>query len=130
MKNDIDIKQLREFGLIISLGVPLAFGLVFPKIAGHDFQQWTLYVGFIALLLGIIKPSLLFYPYKAWILIGEILGWINSRIILGLIFIIILQPLAICMKISGYDPLRKYKNKGNSYKEIKNNNRVNLKKIF
>ena len=130
MKNYIDIKQLRKFGLIISLGIPLAFGLVFPKIAGHDFQKWTIYVGFIALLLGIIKPSLLFYPYKAWILIGEILGWINSRIILGFIFIIILQPLALCMKISGYDPLRKNKNKGNSYKEIKNNNRVDLKKIF
>ena len=130
MKISISIKKLREFGLIFGFGVPLAFGLIFPKIAGHNFQIWTLFLAIPALFLGIIKPSLLYYPYKFWILIGEILGWINSRIILGLIFVIILQPLSIIMKIYGYDPLRKHKNKDESYKEIKNNCKVNLKKVF
>ena len=130
MENSITKKKLREFGLIIAIGLPLMFGWLFPIIAGHDFQRWTIYVAIPSISFGIFKPSLLFYPYKVWIFIGEMLGWINSRIILGLIFIIILQPLALCMKMFGYDPLRKNKIKGKSYKEIKNSYNVDLRKIF
>ena len=38
--------------------------------------------------------------------LGKALGWINSRIILGLVFIIVLQPIAFIMKSFGYDPLK------------------------
>ena len=38
--------------------------------------------------------------------LGNILSWINSRLILGIVFAI-LQPIALIMKIFGYDPLRK-----------------------
>ena len=63
--------------------------------------------------------------------IGLALGWINSRIILGLIFLLVLQPISLIMKIVGYDPLRK-KRKGNelSYRESKKGYEVNLNRIF
>ena len=70
-----------------------------------------------ALILGLIKPSLLFYPYKVWMKLGHILGWVNSRIILGLVFVIVLQPISLIMKIFNYDPLRKKKNNQKSYRE-------------
>ena len=37
--------------------------------------------------------------------IGNALGWINSRIILGFIFVLVVQPIALIMNISGYDPV-------------------------
>ncbi len=39
--------------------------------------------------------------------LGKYLGWINIHIILGLVFIIVLQPIAIVMRILGYAPLKK-----------------------
>ena len=62
--------------------------------------------------------------------LGHILGWINSRIILGLVFIIVLQPIALIMRISGHDPLRIKKSNQKSYREIKANKKTNLQKIF
>ncbi len=41
--------------------------------------------------------------------IGHVLGWVNSRLVLGLVFLIVLIPISFFMKLFGYDPLRKKK---------------------
>ena len=130
MKESISKKQLREFGFLIGLGIPIIIGWIIPAISGHIFRSWSLWVGCPSLILGILKPSLLFYPYKAWMKLGHALGWINSRIILGLIFIVVVQPIAFIMKLFGYDPLRKKKNFEDSYREKRQNHMVDLTKIF
>ena len=131
MHNRISKKILREFGLIISFSFPILIGLVLPYLGGHSFRIWTLWISFPLLFLAILKPDLLFYPYKAWMKLGYILGWFNSRVILGLVFLLILQPIALIMRVFGHDPLRIKKNiNQKSYREIKNNQEVNFKKIF
>ena len=80
--------------------------------------------------MGIIRPDYLFYPYKIWMKIGHILGWINSRIILGMVFILVLQPIALIMKFFGYDPLRRKKKEQTSYRESKEGHKIDLKRIF
>ena len=129
-KDSISKKQLREFGFIIGLGLPIIIRWIIPSIYGHLFLSWSLFVGGAALIIGVLKPMLLFYPYKLWIKIGFLLGWINSRLILGFIFIIILQPIALVLKIVRYDPLKKSKNNDISYRENKESHKVNLTKIF
>ena len=130
MKESISKKQLREFGFLIGFGFPIIIGWIIPAISGHIFRSWSLWVGCPSLILGILKPSLLFYPYKAWMKLGHALGWINSRIILGLVFILVLQPIAFIMNLFGYDPLRRKKNVEDSYRE-KNAHRIkNLTRIF
>ena len=62
--------------------------------------------------------------------IGNILGWLNSHLILGLVFIGVLIPISFVMKIIGYDPLRLKKVNKKSYREVKVDYEVNLKKIF
>ena len=130
MKKNIDNKILREFGFLISFVFPILIGWILPALGGHSFRIWTLFISFPALILASIRPGLLFYPYKAWMKLGYILGWINSRIILGLVFFMVLQPIAILMKLFGHDPLRIKKSNQKSYKEDKINHKVNLKKIF
>jgi len=131
MKEIISKKQLRQFGIIIGIGIPIIIGWLIPFIWSHSFRAWTFWLGLPLFVLGLIKPTLLFYPYKAWIGIGHILGWINSRIILGLVFILVLQPIAYAMRLFGYDPLKqnlKGKN-ADSYRELKSN-KVDLTRIF
>ena len=70
------------------------------------------------------------YPFKVWIMTGNILGWINSRIILGIVFIVILQPIALLLRIRGYDPLRKVRKGKNTYRENRENRQTDLTRIF
>ena len=83
MKNNISKKKLREFGFLIGFGFPLLIGWILPFIIGHSFRNWTLWIGIPALIFAIARPISLFYAYKIWMKLGHILGWINSRIILG-----------------------------------------------
>ena len=130
MKGSISKKQLYEFGLLIGFGFPILIGWLLPAFAGHGFRVWTLWVGVTSLILGVLKPPLLFLPYKAWMALGLALGWINSRLILGVVFILILLPIAIIMRFLGYDPLKLKKRNENSYRENKKNHKVNLSRIF
>ena len=130
MRKNISKKQLREFGFLIGFGFPIIIGWLIPAISGHLFRTWSLWIGFPALILGILKPSLLSFPYRGWMAIGLALGWVNSRLILGLVYLIILLPIAVFMKIFGYNPLRKNKNNQTSYREIKNDENFDLTKIF
>ena len=123
-------KTYREFGILVGILFPLIIGLIIPKIFGHDFRNWTIYVGSILIFFGIINPKSLKYPYKIWIGLGNILGYINSHIILGTIFFLILFPISILIKVIGYDPLKLKKNNKTSYREIRKDDSINFEKIF
>ena len=130
MKNTINKKQLRDFGFLIGIGLPLIFGFLIPFLYGHSFRVWTIWISSPLLILSIINPSLLFFPYKFWMKLGEILGWINIRLILGLVFFIILLPISIFMRFFKYDPLRKKDLSLKTYREIKKEVVIDLTKIF
>ena len=130
MRENISKKKLREFGYIVAFGFPIIIGWIIPAISGHLFRSWTLWIGFSSLFFGILKPNLLFYPYVAWMKLGYILGWFNSKIILGLVYLLVLLPIALIMKIFGYDPLKEKKNNKLTFRENIKDKEVNLRKIF
>ena len=131
MKSNISERQLREFGFLMGIVFPLLIGWLIPSIWGHMFKVWTLWIGIPSIILGNIRPRLLLYPYKLWMLIGHILGWVNSRLILGLVFILVLQPIALIMKIFGYDPLRIRKEINKiSYREDRKQIHIDITRIF
>ena len=130
MKETISKKQLREFGLLIGFGFPILIGLLIPAVAGHGFRAWTLWVGITGLILGLTAPRLLHYPYKGWMALGHALGWVNSHIILGLVFIVVLQPIAYIMRFTGYDPLRRRLNGEKTYREPRQDHKTDLTRIF
>ena len=130
MKEHISQKQLREFGLLIGFGFPILIGWILPALFGHEFRAWTLWVGIPGLILGLTAPRLLLYPYKGWMALGHALGWINSHIILGLVFIVVLQPIAYAMRLTGYDPLRRRRKGVTTYRENCQDHRTDLTRIF
>ena len=74
MINLITNKKLRKFGLIVGMIFPLLLGLIIPYIRGHSFAEWTLFIGIPLFITGIVKPKLLYLPYKFWITLGQYLG--------------------------------------------------------
>ena len=127
------IKQntLREFGIIFGLGLPIIIGWLIPTLFGHAPRTWTLVIGIPILIISIFYPRILKLPYKIWIKIGIILGWINSKIILGIVYFVILIPISLVMKLFKYDPLKKKISKEQiSYREITKNKTIDITKIF
>ena len=130
MNEIISKKQLREFGLLIGFGFPLLIGWLIPALSSHGLRVWTLWVGFIGILIGLTYPRLLSYPYKLWMKLGLILGWVNSRIILGLVYMIVLLPIAFVMRIIRYDPLRTKRKGEKTYREKRIEHQTDLTRIF
>lgn len=52
-----------------------------------------------------ISPQILRPILTLWLLIGTILGWINSRIILGVVFFSFFLPVRIVASLRGKDSL-------------------------
>ena len=122
--------ELRNFGLFVGILFPVLVGFLLPYIFGHEFRIWTLLIGLPLIIGGLISPKNLKPFYSLWIQIGNLLGFINSKIILTTIFILIVQPISLVMKIFGYDPLRRKHNISLSYREVRKNDKIDLEKIF
>ena len=129
-KKQISTKILRDFGILIGFGFPTIIGFIIPFITGHSFRLWTLFLGVTSLILSYLYPNLLYFPYKLWMKLGYLLGWINSRVILVMVFFLVLLPMAIVMKLFGYDPLKTKKSFDSTYKIDKKTYKIDLKKIF
>ena len=130
MKQTITIKQLRNFGLLIGFGFPILIGWLLASFTGHGLRIWTFWVGIPSLILGILAPRLLHYPYRIWMAMGHALGWINSRLILGFVYIIILQPIAYTMRLFRYDPLKMRRKGEKTYRENRKDYKVDFTRIF
>ena len=67
---------------------------------------------------------------QGWMALGHALGWVNSHIILGLVFIVVLQPIAYVMRLTGHDPLRRRRKEEKTYRENRQDHRTDLTRIF
>ncbi|MDH5413444.1 MAG: SxtJ family membrane protein, partial [Flavobacteriaceae bacterium] len=68
---------------------------------------------------ALLLPSTLNLVYRGWMAIGHVLGWINTRIILGIMFYIIFLPVGLLLKLAGKDPMARTITKSqNTYRVI------------
>ena len=98
-------KAYRNFGLLVGailLGISL-----WPLIKGQPPRLWLTAIAAVLVLAAVVWPQGLSPVYSIWIKIGDGLGWINSRIILGIVFYGMFTPMGLMMKVLGKDPLQK-----------------------
>jgi hypothetical protein len=101
-----DPKQLRHFGLIVG-GIFAAIGLWPAVVRGQSPRWWAVALGVALVLPALLLPGSLRPAYRVWMALGDVLGWINTRIILGAIFYGMLTPIGVCLRLRGRDPLRR-----------------------
>jgi len=118
----IDKDGLREFGMVTATITALLFGLLLPYLFDHPIPDFPLPFKISMVLAGIalILPIVLKPLYAIWMVIGFILGWINTRIILGVVFYTLFTPVALSMKLLRKDPMhRNLSSKLESYRKTK-----------
>ena len=62
-------------------------------------------VGAVLLFFGAVQPRLLAWPSAAWGRVSRVLGYVNARIILTVLFWVLLVPLSLIWRVTGKDPL-------------------------
>jgi ABC-type glycerol-3-phosphate transport system permease component len=108
-------KQLRTFGIALSVFLG-GIGLI-HFLKGHTPQNlWFWGAAIIILLITLVVPLVINPIYTVAIFIAHKLGWINTRIILGLIYYLLFTPASLIMKLVGKDPLnRKFDKEAKTY---------------
>ena len=97
-------RAIRSFGLLVG-GVLIVLGVVFRE---HSEAGLALIAGGAALLvLGPVAPRLLTLPYKAWMALALVLGYVMTRVLLTAVYVLIVTPLGIAMRLSGRDPMQR-----------------------
>jgi hypothetical protein len=99
-----DARELRTFGLLVGA----VFGLiaVYPLFKGETIRAWSAVISAALIAPAIFFPPLLALPHRIWSMIGHILGWLNTRIILTLLYFAAIVPVSLVLKILGRDPLK------------------------
>ena len=128
----VSAQELRKFALTTGAMIALVFGIVLPWLFSHAWPSWPWLAGGALALWGVLAPASLALVHKGWMKFAEALGWINSRIILTVVFYAIFFPTAVVLRALGKDPLRrKFEAKLTSYRVTsKQRARDNLEKPF
>ena len=103
--DDLSVPEYRKFGLSFAAVILLFFGLLLPLIFATQFPLWPWIVSSLLLLWALLSPASLHYLYKPWMRFAHVLGFINTRLLLGLIFILIFVPIALVFRLFRVDLL-------------------------
>jgi len=123
-----DLKSLRKFGM--TMGIALLAVAVFIIMRRHDPQP-ALLIALIFFILGIAAPILLKPLYIAWMRFAYLLGWVNTRLLLAIIFYLVFTPIGLVMRLCGVDPLKRKINKEEkSYWEKRESTQLSYERQF
>lgn len=97
----------REFGLLV--------GAVFTLLGAWWFYRGKfaiaapvfIYAGAALITLGALAPWILEVPRRLWMKLAEGLSYVSSRIILAIIFFLVLTPIGLIKRATGWDPLQR-----------------------
>ena len=105
----------REFGLIVGGMLLLLSCWWLYRGKFHSLTQFTLPVGALLVLFGMVIPRVLYYPNKAWMAFAEVLSYISTRIILAFVYFVVITPIGFIKRLSGWDPLDRRAARRESY---------------
>lgn len=104
-KLNLDKNNLRKFGIIMGMAF-LAITLFILIRQGKGILPASI-ISAIFFISALVTPVLLKPIYIFWMRLALILSWINTRLILLIIFYLIFTPLGLAMRLFGVDLLER-----------------------
>ena len=96
-------KEVRKFGLMFgAIAVAIATYMLFRQ---NTSWQWFMCAAVFFLATGLLLRPVLRPLYIGWMAFAFALGWVNSRLLLGLFFYLVLTPIGLIMRMTGKDLL-------------------------
>jgi hypothetical protein len=111
-----DSRELRNFALLLGTIVATLFGLA-PLARHHPMRLWPWIIAIALWSFALLAPSALRPLHRGWSRFGQGLGWVNTRVILTLLYAIVVTPLGLAIRVLGRDPMaRKFEPAKPSYR--------------
>jgi len=126
--DDVKISSNRSFGLVFFI-VFLLIAL-YPLINQGEIRIWSVLISLFFLILGIINSKILTPLNKVWFKFGIFLGKLISPLVMGIIFFLVVTPIAFLMRILKKDLLNLKFNKNSSYWIEKTDPKSTMKNQF
>ena len=105
----------REFGLIVGgMFVLLSSWWIYRGKFPHVYR-FTLPLGALLVLFGLVFPRALVWPNRAWMAFAEVLSFISTRVVLAAVYFLVLTPIGVVKRWSGWDPLHRRAAASESY---------------
>ena len=96
-----DKTALKKFALTMSIAFPVVFMGVLPLIFGLGIPLWPAAISALLLVLYVIFPAGIYYPQLVWAYIAFALGWVNTRVLLFLVFYVLIFPVGFIARRLG-----------------------------
>ena len=110
--------DLKKFGLMTGGILMGLFGLTIPLISNHSSPGWPWLIGLSLWIVALIRPNLLKKVYELWMKFGDVLGHINTRIILAFLYFFVIVPIGVVKQRLGQDNMGKsFDHKLKTYKK-------------
>lgn len=107
---DTSPARVRKFGFLFGVIGALATGYFLYK--GSGVWVWTAGAAVFFVLTGLALQPALKPLYVAWMAFAFVLGWINTRLLLGVFFYLVLTPIGLALRLTGKDLLDKKIDRG------------------
>ena len=100
------------------MGAILALIGIWPVLfRGERLRLGALVVAGVLIVPALLFPRSLRLLHRGWMAIGHVLGWINTRLILGIIFYALFTPIGFFMRLLGRDPMsRQFEPSADTYR--------------
>ena len=115
-KLNLDRIVLKRFGITMGI-VSLIISCILFFRCKYNSAILSLGVSLIFFLAGLFVPTLLKYLYIVWMRFAFILAWINTRIILAVIFYVIFTFVGLFMRLLRIDLLERKKKQSTYWKQ-------------
>lgn len=103
MTEPVSLGQARRSTLLVTVMLALLAG--WQTRRGHQAAVWTLAIMAFATATCLLRPSATLAFHRWWMRLATALGWINSRILLSLVYFGLMTPLGLVRRGVGQDPL-------------------------
>ena len=101
-----DRPALRQFGGIMAVALAgLTAWLWYRDSATAALSAAA--AGSLFGLCGLVIPTALRVPFGLWMYLARILGWINTHVLLGIVFYSLFTLTGLVMRLFRYDPLQR-----------------------
>jgi saxitoxin biosynthesis operon SxtJ-like protein len=104
----------RSFGISVGT-VLLAIGAYLLWRGRLGRAQSIGALGALLLILGLLRPAVLKWPSMCWWRFSRALGYVNSRLLLTVIFVIAFVPIGVLSRLTRHDPLRRSRGSGTGW---------------
>ena len=102
-EEEVKVSSDRSFGIVFTL-VFLAMGVW--VVSGGQSKGWLFFVSAaLFLVVAIARPSILGPLNRAWAKLGLLLGQVFNPILLGIVFFLVVTPMAVIRRLLGKDSL-------------------------